>query len=134
MLFILKLVLHPLLLITIMKNVFLFLLLMIVLPVLLPAFHTVAAQNTHDSAAATIQVPLGGNTWVHGHTGKQRLLTGNGIEDWDQKEVSFTTYVRISRPGTIQVKLRSKANQPCKVAMTIAAKKKTIAINQSGFQ
>jgi hypothetical protein len=133
MLFILKLLRHPLLLITIMKNVFLFLLLMIVLPVLLPADHTVAAQNRHASDAA-IQVPLGGNTWVHGHTGNQRSLTGNGIEHWNQKEVSFTTYVRITRPGTIQVKLKSKANQPCKVAMTIAGQKKTIAINQSAFQ
>ena len=109
-----------------MKNIFLSLLLMTALQAV--------AQNVHTSGSATIQLPLAGNTWVHGNTGDRSLLTGNGIENWNKKEVSFTTYVRINTPGTMHVRLKGKATKPCNVAMTIAGIKMTIGINQPRFQ
>lgn len=117
-----------------MKPIFLFPILMGIFLLVLPAPTTLAVQDP-PAAGESIQLPLGGNTWVHGHTGKgQRLLTANGIERWNDKTVSFTTYIRINTPGTMQVKLRGNATHPCKLAMTIAGKKKTVKVDQAGFQ
>ncbi|WP_315814590.1 DUF5077 domain-containing protein [Paraflavitalea speifideaquila] len=79
-------------------------------------------------------MPLGGNTWVQGSTEKKRILTGNGIENWSDKGVSFITYVRINTAGTLQVKLKAKAAQACQLSMTIAGKKKTVKVNTTDFQ
>lgn len=101
----------------------------------MPAFHlAVVAQSKQTSTAASFQVPLGGNTWVQGSSGAPRLLTRNGIENWKAGPASFTTYIRINTPGSIQVKLKAKADLHCKLAMTIAGRREVVKISQPDFQ
>lgn len=71
---------------------------------------------------------------MYGSTDKRHLLTGNGIENWNDKDAWFITYVRINTPGTMQVKLKGKTNQPCKLEMSIAGKKQPVNISQADFQ
>lgn len=100
----------------------------------IPAFHlTAVAQNRQASAAAPLQVPLGGNTWVHGSSGAY-LLTKGGITNWRSEAASFTTYIRINTPGSMRVKLRAKADRHCRLALTIAGKGKAVEISQPDFQ
>jgi hypothetical protein len=91
-------------------------------------------KSNNPILAETIQLPLGGNTWVHGNADKERFLTGNGVENWNNKDAYFVTYVRINTPGTMQVKLKGKASQPCKLALTIAGKRKTVNVDQADAQ
>lgn len=86
------------------------------------------------SATESVQLPLGGNTWVHGHSGKQRLLTTNGVENWNDKKITFTTWVRIDTPGTIQIKLKGKTTLPCTLALSIAGNKKTVKVSDETMQ
>ena len=90
--------------------------------------------HNHPLPAETIQLPLGGNTWVHGSTDNERLLNNNGVVNWNNKEVYFTTWVRINTPGTMQLKLKGKAAQSCKLAITIAGTRKTVDVAQPDFQ
>jgi hypothetical protein len=117
------------------KHIIIFPLLLAAMPLVVLAFHTSpVVQKKEAPPSETIQLPLGGNTWVQGSSEKKRVLTGNGIENWSSKEVSFTTYVRINTPGSLQVKLKAKAAQACQLAMTIGGKKKTVKINTADFQ
>ncbi len=118
-----------------MKHIILLPIILATLTVALPAFHTAPVANTrHSTPAETITLPLGGNTWVQGPAEKKRLLTANGIENWNNKDVSFTTYVRINTPGTMQVKLKGRASLPTQLTMTIAGNKKTISISEAETQ
>lgn len=97
----------------------------------IPAFHlTAVAQNKQASTAAPLRVPLGGNTWVHGSSGTVRLLTRQGIANWESEAVSFTTYIRINTPGSMQVKLKAKADGHCRLALTIAGKREVVEISR----
>ncbi|MDF2193427.1 DUF3472 domain-containing protein [Paraflavitalea sp. CAU 1676] len=79
------------------------------------------------AASATIQVPLGGNTWAFGGA-ERRQVSGNGIERWKNKEVYFITYVRINTPGSMVVKLKASNAQASQLTMTIAGKKKKVPV------
>lgn len=118
-----------------MKHIFLFPVLLATLMVVLPAFHKApVVHSTNPVPAETITLPLGGNTWVQGNTDKKHLLTARGIGNWNNNEVSFTTYVRINTAGTLQVKLKGKTTQACQLNMTIGGKKKTVKLSEADFQ
>jgi hypothetical protein len=105
------------------------------LPVLISAAAVAFATADHQPLPAdTIQLPLGGNTWTHGSADNERLLNNNGVVNWNNKDVYFTTWVRINTPGTMQIKLKGKSVQPCKLALTIAGKKQTVTVDQTTFQ
>lgn len=55
-----------------------------------------------------LTVPLGGNTWKSGSGKKGGEISDEGIRNWTDEKHSFTTYVRIARPGTCKVWLRLK--------------------------
>lgn len=55
-----------------------------------------------------ISIPLAGNTWRSTNGKNGGHINGNGIENWSDKNVSFTTYVRVSKPGTIKAWLNLK--------------------------
>jgi hypothetical protein len=95
---------------------------------------TILVNSYVTAATDPVQLPLGGNTWVHGQTGKQRLLTSNGIENWSDKTTTFTTWVRINTPGTMQIKLKGKAAQPCTLAFSIGGKQHTVKVNSAAAQ
>lgn len=117
-----------------MKPLFLLPVLITTLPVALISLDsTPEVQSVHTAVAGTIQLPLGGNTWAQGVADKKRLVTANGIEHWTSQEVSFTTYVRINTPGSLQVKLRAKGDKPSTLAMTIGGKTKRVKVSEAGF-
>lgn len=56
----------------------------------------------------TITVPLGGNAWRSGDERRGGRITNNGIENWTDRNVTFTAYVRLNKPGTLNVALNAK--------------------------
>ncbi len=58
----------------------------------------------------TIVVPAGGNTWYAGTRTKGGKINDDGIYDWENQEVSFITYVRVNKKGSMKVWL--EANVP----------------------
>jgi hypothetical protein len=91
------------------------------------AFNT----NYKDS---TIQLPLAGNTWAQNVTGRSRIITNAGIENWTKKEIQFNTYLRINEPGTVRIKLNAKTDGQSKLQLAINGSKKAVTVNTKEFQ
>lgn len=56
-------------------------------------------------APTALAVPLAGNTWASQDKGGE--LTDEGIRNWTDPHTTFTTYVRISQPGSVHVWIRA---------------------------
>src|SRR5687768_12649105 len=73
---------------------------------------------------STIQVPVGGNTWADNVTGRSRLITNAGIENWTNAATGFTTYIRINTPGSLKIRLKAKTDGLSQVRLKIKGKEK----------
>ena len=91
-------------------------------------------DSLNQSSASTIHVPLGGNTWVQGSTGRQRLLTNNGIENWSDAAVSFDAYVRVNKPGDLVVAVKAKTDGESKLQLQAAGKKYPFVVKGNELQ
>jgi hypothetical protein len=90
-----------------------FLLQLIVL--LLPGLSSMAYVGKYHSACvilansdSLVTVPIGGNTWRTGtdHTGGS--VTNDGITDWTNQDIKFTTYIRFANKGKLKLWLTLK--------------------------
>lgn len=87
-----------------------------VIPViLLAAFLTMNFAYTDHSFLKTnnfqdhqITLPLGGNAWRSGAGNGGGHISNEGIEDWTDKQVTFTAYVRLDKPGNLKVALNAE--------------------------
>ncbi|HEY9561373.1 MAG TPA: DUF3472 domain-containing protein [Anseongella sp.] len=61
--------------------------------------------KAYRAPGESVRVPVGGNTWRSSGGEKGGRVTNQGIRDWDDGEVVFTTYVRTSRKGSLKVSL-----------------------------
>jgi hypothetical protein len=90
-------------------------------------------NNETSFADSTVHVPVGGNTWASNTTGRSRLITNAGIENWTNAGTAFTTYIRISKPGTLKIRLKAKTDGASRVGLSINGKEKKITIDKNTF-
>ena len=76
-----------------------------------------------------VSVPLGGNTWSSPK--EEGRITSNGIENWTDRAAIFTTYLRVSKAGTLKVWLDLKVPDG-KSALSITIKGRSEKINAEG--
>jgi hypothetical protein len=98
-------------------------------------FTSAGFSGTEKSLEDTvIQLPIAGNTYAQNVTGRSRIITNNGIENWTDSQVQFDTYLRISQSGTIQIALNAKTDGESNLQLSINGKKKTVTMKGDGFQ
>src|SRR3546814_1806407 len=66
--------------------------------------------KAYRAPGESVRVPVGGNTWRSSGGEKGGRVTNQGIRDWDDGEVVFTTYVRTSRKGSLQDRKSTRLN------------------------
>ena len=81
--------------------------------------------------ANTINVPMGGNTYQEGVSDEQHFIESDGIKYWKDKAAGFATYIRITRPGKLSIKLKAsvEAQKESVVKISIGEKSNNIKIN-----
>ncbi|MBB1286148.1 DUF3472 domain-containing protein [Flavisolibacter sp. BT320] len=80
-----------------------------------------------------LQLPIAGNTYAQQVTGRSRMITNNGIENWTDKQVQFDTYLRISQPGSIKIAVKAKTDGESSLQLSINGKEKTIAVKGNTY-
>lgn len=89
-------------------------------------------RHSRGNTDSTIAVPIGGNTWaseLQGH----KLITTRGIENWSDKSMLFTSYIRINKQGTLQVALKAKATGTCRLQLAINGQAKAFSVQGNEF-
>lgn len=81
--------------------------------------------------AQPITVPLGGNTWSSTKDKSGGSITRNGIENWTSGTTIFTTYVRVSKAGTLKAWLNLKVPDG-KSALSITTAGRSAKISAQG--
>ncbi|WP_127124869.1 DUF3472 domain-containing protein [Pseudoflavitalea rhizosphaerae] len=62
-----------------------------------------------EAAAATINIPLGGNAYfTQQAAGGKTLITANGLTDWTSAGTITSTYFRIGKSGQLKVAVKAK--------------------------
>ena len=96
---------------------------------------TIYAQQTEElsvskSVKNALTVPIGGNTWANpSNTGASRLLNRHVISGWKDSNQSFTTYLRTSNKGNLDVWLDVEGNgQRSVLLVQIGSEKKEVVI------
>ena len=83
----------------------------------------------------TIQLPLGGNTYVQKGNGESRLISSRGIENWTDQECQFDSYLRVNQSGSIKVVLNAKTDDgESRIQISLRGKPQIIAIEGKNFQ
>lgn len=81
-----------------------------------------------------LQVPLGGNTWSYNAPADKKLITKEGIKNWEDAATYFKTYIRFSKTGTLFLKLKAKTEGNCKLSISIGNKQYVCNINSSDYR
>lgn len=61
----------------------------------------------HSPTVSSVTIPVGGNTFVSGNR-NERNINQQGITNWNDVKTNFTSYVRITQPGTIKLSMNLK--------------------------
>jgi hypothetical protein len=72
------------------------------------------------AGAGRLKVPIGGNSWVEG--AHQERIMKEGLLDWSSSQAVLSTYVRVSKPGTLSLSLVVTSSGSSKVRVTIGRK------------
>lgn len=84
---------------------------------------------SHPNDGMHIIVPIGGNTWSEGDKAGGEI-TNNGIENWNNANAIFTTYVRVSKTGTVKVWLDLKVpDGKSKIQVSVTGSSKEIIVD-----
>ncbi len=87
-------------------------------------------QNNHRSDI-TITVPIGGNTFVSGNKGN---INQQGIANWNDEKTNFTSYIRITRPGTLKLSMNLKVPEgKSRLKITIQGAAKETAVEGADY-
>ncbi|WP_346236079.1 DUF3472 domain-containing protein [Niabella insulamsoli] len=77
-----------------------------------------------------VRVPVAGNTWSSATENKN--LGRTGIADWQQSAETFTTYIRLAKPGKLQLSIN--ANTPAgssTVGVSLAGKSYSVTVGEA---
>lgn len=87
--------------------------------------------TTTDS---TILLPLAGNTWATPANGNRQLITNAGIGNWTDAGIQFNTWLRISRPGTLVIRVKARSGGKSELQLNIHEVKKRFTVNGTDWQ
>lgn len=92
-----------------------------------------SGKNIHHLVIDTpITVSLAANTWLtHAVPGGSEEVNDSGISNWSSDQTVFSTYIRVVRPGTLQLSMRAKvASGKSKIKVSLQGK--SVVLNASG--
>lgn len=81
-----------------------------------------------------ITVPAGGNTWCVQCDNDRKIITGAGIQNWTQKQTAFETFVRVNKPGSINIGVKAKTDKESILKLTVNRNNKEIAVKGNEFK
>ncbi|MBS1748525.1 MAG: DUF3472 domain-containing protein [Bacteroidetes bacterium] len=81
-----------------------------------------------------LRVPIGGNTWVYNAPAGKKLITKQGIKNWDDTSTYFKTYIRFSKTGTLFLKIKAKSEAICKLSISIGKKWHECKVKNSEYR
>jgi len=96
------------------------------------AFLAISFSANSNPKDTSVYVPLGGNTWQKGTLLKPGCITDKGIENWQQKETSFETYIRVNATGSLHLQAKARANGKTVLRITINHVQKQFAVTGNG--
>jgi len=94
-----------------------------------PDSYVQANTKKQTAPASATEVPLGGNTWKSetGKVGGQ--IDKTGITNWTDSKNTFTTYVRVAKPGNLKLWLRLQVPEgKSRLRVTLLGKSREINI------
>lgn len=97
----------------------------------LPLNTGVPVYSLQDTTA--LHLPLGGNTWAYGISEGGKTITRNGIEHWGNASTYFKTYIRLSKTGSLHLKLKAKAEGNSRLGVSIGGKQKECRISSADY-
>lgn len=74
-----------------------------------------------------IKLPIGGNTWVADKS-FDKLITKNGIQNWQGSSQVFTTYFFVASKGDLRLGITAKTEGLCQLRIKIGKAQKEITI------
>ena len=75
-----------------------------------------------------LEVPLGGNAWVHDGSGAR--ISGDGIKTWSDPREIIDCYVRFNKAGNIKLNILGETARKSKIRVSIGKKSKTIELKE----
>lgn len=85
-------------------------------------------------ADSILHLPIGGNTWSYNAPAGKKLITKQGIKNWDNASTYFKTYIRLSKTGTLHLKLKARTKARCRVSISIENKRYESDIDGNDYQ
>ncbi len=86
-------------------------------------------RHNVSSADARIIVPVGGNTFTSENNRGSRNINKDGIVNWSDEKINFTTYVRIAQPGKLKLSINLKVPEgKSRLKVTIQGRAKEIDV------
>lgn len=80
------------------------------------------AATTIAQTAQVLEVPTGGNSWVHDGSASGEQLSVNGWQNWTHSDAIWSTYIKVLKPGTLKLSiLLSVPNGKSQLAFTIGS-------------
>lgn len=81
--------------------------------------------------AQSLSVPTGGNAWVNKKNEQGFRVRNNGISNWTKSGEGFTTYIRVTQPGSLKVWLETEqpTGEPT-ISASIFGNKKTVVLKK----
>jgi hypothetical protein len=94
--------------------------------------HLVIKLHQADSV---LTVPIGGNSWRTGTDTTGGNISNEGIVNWNNKTVEFTTYIRLAHTGRLRISLNLKVTKgSSKVAVSVLNITKLLSISGEDFK
>lgn len=71
-------------------------------------FYFIASLTAKNISAQSISLPLAGNAFSSSHADGGKTITNKGITNWSNPNEYFTTYLRITKPGSLIISIDEK--------------------------
>ncbi len=89
----------------------------------------------NDSAPYAVSIPAGGNSWVaQGASGRNRVITNRGVENWSRADDAIRIFFRAEDTGNLAIALRAKVQSGAsQLACTLGDRTHPITLNNTDF-
>lgn len=88
-----------------------------------------------QSTGTKVMIPVGGNTWQTTEvSGRQKSITNDGIQAWDNEAAVFHTFFRVNKAGSLKLWMRAASQEgESTVQIKIGDQSKNIVLNRQEF-
>lgn len=69
-------------------------------------FNHICGQNANHSNI--VSIPINGNTYITGEQKNRNAIKEDGITEWDNPSIKFSSWFKVSKPGNLNIALRTK--------------------------